>query len=136
MFKWQDRFSCGIAEIDKQHKKLFEIGERIYDTASLKDDFDHYDELMQALDELVEYTKYHFGFEEMLMQRYNFSGYAMHKVEHDFFIKKVQKLAAKDMEENQNQTLMEMVHFVADWVSGHILDTDIKYKECLISNGV
>ena len=136
MFKWQDTFSCGIPEIDKQHRKLFEIGSRIYETATLNDDFDHYDELTQSLEELVEYTKYHFSYEEDLMMKCNYSDYAIHKIEHDFFIKKVQKLAGRDLEAEQNQTMTDMVSFVADWVAGHILDTDMKYKACLISNGV
>lgn len=136
MFKWQDKFSCSIPEIDKQHRKLFEIGSRIYETATLNDDCDHYDELMQTLDELVEYTKYHFSYEEKLLQKCNYPDYPTHKIEHDFFIKKVQKIAGKDLEENQNQTLMEIVKFVADWIAGHILDTDMKYKECLINGGV
>jgi hemerythrin len=135
MFKWQENYSCGIQEIDRQHQRLFEIGKQIYDTASLNDECDHYDELTQTLNELVEYTKYHFGYEEALMEKYNYPDYATHKFEHDFFIKKVLKIAGKDFEEDQNQTMMEIVRFVADWVAGHILDTDMKYRECLIQNG-
>lgn len=134
MFKWQDKFSCGIPEIDKQHKNLFDIGARIYDTAALNDGYDHYDELMQTLDELVEYTKYHFGYEEILMLKCNYPDYPSHKIEHDFFVKKLQKIAAKDMEENQDKTLTEIVVFVADWIAGHILDTDMKYRDCLTQN--
>lgn len=135
MFKWQEIFSCGIQEIDRQHQRLFEIGRKIYETATLNDECDHYDELAQTLDELIEYTKYHFDYEEKLMEKYNYPGYAVHKIEHAFFIKKVLKIADKDFEENQNQTMMEIVHFVADWITGHILDTDMKYKECLAKNG-
>ena len=29
MIKWKEEYSCNIKEIDKQHKKLFEIGGRI-----------------------------------------------------------------------------------------------------------
>jgi hemerythrin len=131
MFKWKDTYSTGIAEIDTQHRRLFEIGAEIYEIASIKDDFDHYDEIMQSLEELKEYTIYHFSFEEELMMKYDFDQYETHKVEHAFFVKKLQKIARKDLEEGQADTLMALVHFVADWVTGHILDTDMNYRECL-----
>ena len=38
----------------------------------------------------------------------------------------------QDLEDTQRQTFIEMVGFVADWVTGHILDSDVKYIECLI----
>lgn len=136
MFKWQDSFNIGIPEIDKQHRRLFAIGDRIYDTATLNDNCDHYDELVEALNELVEYTEYHFGYEEELMQKYNYPEYATHKIEHDFFVKKLKKIAGKDLDEDQGRTMMEIVHFVADWISGHILDTDVKYKVVMQKNGL
>lgn len=135
MFKWQEKFSCGIPEIDKQHRKLFEIGARIYETASLNDACDHYDELTQTLQELLDYTQYHFGFEENLLIKYDYEHFDMHKIEHNFFVRKLQKLTIKDLDDNQEQTLLEIVSFVADWVAGHILVSDMKYKECLIKGG-
>jgi len=66
-FEWKDRYSLNIGEIDKQHKRLFEIGARVYDLAVLNDSYDHYDEIMKTLDELLEYTEYHFRYEENIM---------------------------------------------------------------------
>lgn len=136
MFKWNEQFSCSIPVIDTQHRKLFEIGARIYETATLNDEFDHYDELTQTIQELVDYTQYHFSYEENLMQKCNYENFHTHKIEHDFFVKKLQRIARKDLEENQGQTLLEIVNFVADWISGHIMDSDMKYRECLIKSGV
>jgi hemerythrin len=136
MFKWKDSYNCNIVEIDTQHRKLFEIGNRIYDLASLKDNYDHYDEIMLILDELFQYTQYHFSYEEELMSRYDFKGFEAHKMEHDFFIKKVRKISRKDLDIDQNDTLMEIVKFVADWITGHILESDMGYKDYLKSKGV
>lgn len=136
MFKWKNTYSCNITEIDRQHNKLFEIGSRIYDTASLQDNYDHYDEIMLILKELTDYTVYHFRYEEELMVKYGYANYEEHKIEHDFFEKKILRIARKDLEGNQNETLMEIVKFVADWISGHILKSDMGYKDYLKSNGV
>ena len=136
LFKWKDNFSCNIDEIDKQHKELFAIGSKIYSIVSLKDECDHYDEIMAILDELKEYTIKHFNYEEKLMDQYKFMGFENHKIEHDFFIKKLQRLERKDLDSLQGEALMEMVTFVADWVSSHILKTDFEYKAFFNEKGV
>lgn len=129
MFEWREGFSTDVEEIDRQHKKLFEIGSRLYDIVSLKDDCDHYDEIMEILDELREYTIYHFGFEENLMQQVEYTNYENHKIEHDFFVKKLARLEKSDLDNEQSEAMMKMVSFVADWISSHILKTDMGYKD-------
>lgn len=136
MFKWRDNFSTNVAEIDYQHKKLFEIGSRLYEVASLKDDCDHYDEIMEILDELRDYTEYHFRFEEKLMKENDYKNYETHKVEHDFFVKKLVRLEKSDIDSDQYEAIIKMVDFVADWISSHILQTDMNYKEHFNSRGV
>jgi hemerythrin len=135
-FKWKEAYSCNIAEIDKQHKRLFEIGDRLYELATLNDNYDHYDEIVKTLDELKDYTIYHFGYEEKLMEQYGFSYFEPHKIEHDFFVKKLKKLERKDFDENQGEAVVEMLQFVADWISAHILKTDMEYKDFFNGKGI
>jgi len=136
LFKWKDNYSCNISGIDNQHKKLFEIGSRIFDLVSLNDGYDHYDEIMNILNELKDYTIYHFSYEEELMKEHNYEDYESHKIEHDFFIKKLMRLEKSDLEDNQNEALMKIITFVADWISGHILKTDMKYKTFFNDKGI
>jgi hemerythrin len=136
LFKWKDSYSCSISEIDNQHKKLFEIGSRIFSVASLKDGYDHYDEIMDILNELKDYTIYHFSYEEKLMETHNYENYESHKIEHAFFVKKLMRLEKKDFEGDQNEALMDIITFVADWISGHILKTDMKYKSFFNNKGI
>lgn len=131
LFKWRDAFRLDIPEIDAQHQKLFEIGSRLYEIISLGDKYDHYDEIMQIIDELRDYAKYHFSYEENLMREKNFEGYDTHKVEHNLFIKRIAAINVEDIEEDQNKVLLDMVTFIADWISGHILKTDRLYREIL-----
>lgn len=136
MLKWKDSFSCCIEEVDNQHKKLFEIGNRVYEVASLQDEYDHYDEIMQILDELTEYTIYHFKYEEDLLSEHVYVDFASHKIEHDFFVKKLQRISRRDLESEQNETSIEIVNFVADWVAEHILKSDKAYVGFLNSKGI
>lgn len=136
MFKWHDKFSVNIEEIDKQHQKLFELGSRIFEMVSVKGDFDYYDEIIEILTELKEYTIYHFGYEEKLMEEKGYEGLEEHKKEHDAFVSKVEEVLKKDIDEEQREIKMDMIIFIADWVEKHILNTDQEYKIYLNLKGV
>ncbi len=136
MLKWKDSYSVNVEEIDNQHKKLFEIGISLYNLSSLKDDFDHYDEIVNIIDELRDYTIYHFNFEEDLLRKNGYEDIESHSIEHDFFVKKLKRIEKKDIDGQQNQAIMEMTEFLIDWISSHILQSDMKYKAYLNSKGV
>lgn len=135
-FDWKDEYSIGIELIDKQHRHLFEIGKRIIDLAEAQDGFDYYDEIVEVIQELKEYTVYHFGYEEELMAKYEYDNYEKHKFEHFFVIKKIERFESEDIDEKQEETIMNLVKFIFDWISNHILHEDMSYKEFFISRGV
>ena len=135
-FEWKDSYGVNIAEIDKQHKKLFEIGGKISELVLAKDGYDHYDEIMVVLEELKEYTLKHFRYEEMLMEKYGFEGLDQHKIEHMFLVKKLERMKNEDIDANQEETLLNLINFVSDWIAGHILKTDMGYKEFFNAKGI
>jgi hemerythrin len=135
-FEWKDAYSVNVAEIDKQHKKMFEIGRRISDLVLAKDEFDHYDEIMDILKELTEYTIYHFGYEERLMKQHGYKELDSHQFEHVFLTKKIIKLQEKDIDTNQKGATIDLIAFVSDWIAGHILQTDMKYRDYFKAMGV
>lgn len=136
MFQWEDRFSVNVKEIDVQHKKLFAIGEKIYDLSVAKDEYDHYDELMAILDELKNYAEYHFGYEESLLAKNGYAGLENQHFEHMFFIKRLERIGKKDIDGHQNETIAEISAFLVDWISSHILGSDMKYKLFLNEKGI
>ncbi|KXG77087.1 bacteriohemerythrin [Thermotalea metallivorans] len=136
MFKWKDIFSCNVAEIDKQHQKLFELGTKLYQIISIKDGSDHYDEIMEVLEELKNYTIYHFQYEEQLMEQYGYEELALHKEEHKAFINKILALEAQDIDEEQRKVTMDLIVFISNWIEQHILKSDFRYKDCLNRQGV
>lgn len=136
MIKWKDEFSVNIASIDKQHKKLIETGARIDELLSLNDNADHYDEIMSILQELKDYTIYHFDFEEKLMQEYGYSGFQEQHFEHYFFIRKLDKIGQKDIDSDQEEAIGEIYNFIITWITDHILKSDKKYSSYLNQKGV
>ncbi|MCY6356430.1 bacteriohemerythrin [Clostridium sp. ZS2-4] len=127
MIKWKEEYVIGVDNIDEQHKKLFEIASRAY--ALLKNEFciDKYDKIVEILGELKEYTVYHFNSEEEYMTSIGYKKFLSHKVEHDEFIKKINNIDFKGIDEDQDKYLLQTLDFVVNWISGHILGRDKFY---------
>ncbi len=134
--KWKENYSCNIKEIDNQHKKLFEIGDSIFNLVNLKDGIDRYDEIIEIVEKLKDYAVYHFQYEEKLMKEHGYLGLDYHSKEHDEFVKKIIEFDHQDIDNGQKKVTLDLVLFVADWVEKHILGIDMQYKDFLNDKGV
>ncbi|CAB1245387.1 bacteriohemerythrin [Clostridium sp. MT-14] len=129
MFDWKDEYSCGIKRIDDEHKKLFEIGNSIYELATNKNRVDYFDEILNSIDDLKEYTVYHFEDEEKIMDMYEYPGYREQKKVHDKFIEKIQNVDLEEIDENQQEAVLKLLDFVYNWITNHIIGMDLKIKD-------
>lgn len=136
MFKWKDSYSCNIRQIDEQHKKLFELANKIYNIVLLDDKYDHFDEIVGTIRTLKEYTVFHFSYEEEVMRKYEYGDVDNHKIEHEAFIKKISSINEEKIDEKQKSFLMDLLEFVVNWIENHILKSDLKYKDYLNGLGV
>lgn len=135
MFIWKDSYSVGVEAIDKQHKVLFEIGNDLAN-AMKSDKDDKYDDIMYILEELIDYTEYHFSFEEELLDKNGLPLSDKHLAQHRFFIETLNEKKSDEIDEYQGETLNELFGFVADWIIKHILNTDKEYQAPLNAKGV
>lgn len=138
MFEWTNDLSFNIKSIDQQHKRLFELGGQLYDIANSSEEFDYYDEIQKIFDELRDYTVYHFGYEEKLLEE---SGYdpaklKMQKFEHAYFVSKLVRAEGKDLDDEQKQVLNDLIAFFYKWIKEHILVADRQYVDLLKSKGL
>lgn len=129
MLKWKDDYLLGIDKIDEQHKELFRIAESAY--SLLKSDYfvDKYNKIVEIIEELREYTIFHFQEEQKYMMSINYKRFFAHKIEHDDFIEKLNKVDLADVDSNQDKYIMDLLEFVVNWISEHILGTDFKILE-------
>lgn len=127
MIKWQDQFNTGVAELDAQHRRLFDIANEAY--ALLKDDLkvDKYDAIVAILAELRGYTEYHFKTEEEYMLSVGHKKFLSHKAEHADFIAKIDGVNLDKIDENQEAYLRSTLDFVCAWITEHILGRDKQY---------
>ncbi|HHV74678.1 MULTISPECIES: bacteriohemerythrin [unclassified Thermoanaerobacterium] len=129
MITWKEDFRLGIDEIDKQHKRLFDIANEAYDL--LKNEFaiDKYDHIVDIIKELKDYTIYHFDYEEGYMKSIGFKKLLSHKVLHDDFKEKINNIDLDKIDQNQDEYIKDILNFLVDWIEKHILKDDRLYAE-------
>lgn len=127
MIQWKDEYLLGIEKIDEQHKRLFQIAGDIYGLMKNQLITDKFDNILKLISELKDYTVFHFSFEEEYMQSIGYRKYFSHKVEHADFIEKINNVDMDKIDANHEQYLLEMLDFVLNWISSHILETDRGY---------
>lgn len=108
---WDASFSVNVREIDDQHRKLFDIFNRLLSGMGTQDrDF-----IGGAIGEMVDYSKYHFSTEERYMELFRYPQYAKHKKEYDDSIAKVEDFVKKWNEKKATLSL-DVMFFLENWI--------------------
>ncbi|NLP44928.1 MAG: hemerythrin family protein [Peptococcaceae bacterium] len=124
MLVWKDEYSIGVELIDAQHQRLFEIGNDIYNLLENYLLDDKYDKIMVIIQELKDYTKYHFKTEEEYMMQIKYPKFFSQKVAHDDFINKIEEFELQDIDQDQEKYIRELLEFVFTWILEHIVRQD------------
>lgn len=132
LIEWSDKLSVGLQEIDEQHMVLVGLLNELHTAIKEKHGGDA---CIAILDRLVDYTRIHFAVEESLMRILEFPDYEEHKEEHEELLLEVRKLQGKIAVGSANISF-ELLHFLRMWLTNHILDSDMEYREHFISRGV
>jgi hemerythrin-like metal-binding protein len=131
-FNWEKAYDTGIASIDTQHKVIIKILNELYDVVLVnKEEY----KLADILNELVQYTVYHFEEEEKLMSKFNYDDFKQHKVEHQMFIEKIQSLG-EGLNQGQPFLAFDLIEFLKDWLIEHIMEADQGYVRFYKKNGI
>lgn len=124
MYKMKDEFKTGIDFIDEQHTRLFEIANEAYNLLNDNFTIDKYDNVVEIIDELKDYTKFHFAAEEKYMESINYKRMFTQKIEHENFIKKLEEIDYRTIDDNPDQYVLNILEFLNTWLTGHILHND------------
>ena len=118
MTEWTPALSTGVAQIDEQHKALFqwlaELNSAASDQRTL---FGAY-----AITRLKNYTRDHFAAEEALMKAAGYPKLEEHAAEHAAFRARLAELHLKSIGEDIST---DTVRFLTDWMVNHIRRTDM-----------
>jgi len=131
LIQWDEKFSVKIPSIDAQHKKLFDMINELGGVITQPNSGAAH----KIVAELVNYTVMHFMYEENLLEEHHYTGLEDQREEHDRLTGQVMNYK-KNLESGQAIDLGELQSFMLDWLSGHILESDMKYSEYLTGRGV
>jgi hemerythrin len=123
LFTWSDKYSIGNAEIDNQHKKLFDIINRLFDISLGRNEVATVEAVM---DDLVSYTDYHFKFEELHMRDVGYKDINKHIVEHNFFTNEIMFAKRRQIQDKSNID-NKLIEFLCTWLIQHVTEEDRKY---------
>ena len=123
---WQKAYSINNDEIDAQHRKLFNIINRLKSMS-----YEHYDveSAYTLVAELANYTRYHFATEEKYMGFIQYKDIIRHKIEHKYFEMRMSDLNLTGYR-YYPELLRFLINFLGDWLLLHISEEDRKIGYC------
>src|SRR4051812_42361759 len=91
-FVWEEKYCLQIAELDRQHQKLFALFNQLFDAMQQGRGDEVVDKVLTSV---VDYTAYHFSFEEKLLHEAGYEEEAAHRAEHARLAAQAKALAHK-----------------------------------------
>ena len=132
LFEWKDEYSVSVLRFDREHQKLFNLINELNDAmAEGRGRF----VAVRVLRELSEYARWHFSGEESAMRRAGYPDLEQHIAEHETFVKTVNGYY-EQYSGGQSGIPIDLLYFLRDWLTKHILESDRRYAESLNKAGI
>ncbi len=119
-FIWNDDYATGIVELDEQHKKILELGNKLSEE-------DGKNCLKKSIMDLYKYTRIHFEYEENLMRNAGYPDWEIHRKIHEELIDKLNTVGEKAA--GESLSLDEFKRFVYIWIIDHVMYQDKKFTD-------
>lgn len=128
-FDWKPDMSCGIEEIDSQHKQLLSIGRDIEqliqtDCIGISDK-----QLLDIVCKLRDFCGYHFYEEETLMDSIKYGKTKEHKAEHEKITKMLMGINMPALKKEPLKELTKIREEVQHQIFEHVLGTDMQFAK-------
>ena len=126
-FKWNPDWSTGVENIDAEHNKLFSMFEIFGDACS---EGLGASVVASILDDVLEYTIFHFDGEEKQLAERNYALLAEHQEIHRDLKDRVAAYRKSVLECDHDRDALESLgmsvgSFLQDWLIQHIMEKDI-----------
>ncbi len=132
LFTWSPAFELGISAMDRQHLTLVESINELHDAMMSGRDRDT---VQRTIHQLISYTKVHFESEEQLLTAKGYPTFADHRMQHHAFVRRVLDFHNQFMD-GRVVLSAEVMLFLKDWLSSHILAEDRTYAVWMKENGL
>lgn len=121
---WRDRFNIGVEVIDKEHKKLFKIINKLFNYG--EDEEKSQWVCQEGIKYFKDHAVKHFADEEEYMESIHYSGLEMHKRIHDDFREKTLPALEKELEQTDYspEAVSHFLGVCTGWLLGHTMTDD------------
>ncbi|MER2624734.1 MAG: bacteriohemerythrin [Accumulibacter sp.] len=131
LMEWSSALAVGHAEIDRQHQVLIDIANRLNAAMQLGAGRAACGSI---LEELVNYTVNHFGFEQKLMEKHRYPDREAHLGAHRKLVDEISRF--KRQYDAGGTISVELMGFIRDWLVNHFLKVDRALARDLASRGL
>jgi hemerythrin len=128
---WDDSYSVGVSTLDNQHSVLFNLINEL-DAAMNRNSRNITGTVLRRL---LIYTRGHFSAEEAMMASAKFPGLDEHRQTHRKLTKHVEEMEAR-FERGEGTVNNQLLSFLRDWVTDHVLKSDKEYGPWINKTGV
>jgi hemerythrin len=132
LLRWKDEYLTQVEEIDNQHRRLFDLVNDIYDMMRLGRG---QSSLVEAMNELYEYTRFHFGTEEKFMVETEYGSKEAHIAEHARLMDQINNLRI-EVRDGRIVLSMNEMYFLKDWLLVHFQGPDKGLAHHLITRAL
>ena len=124
---WEDRYNVQVDEIDRQHRQLVDLMNRLIDVQG-KEANDQ--EIATVLGDMTDYLGYHFDSEEQMMIDYEYPEFESHREEHQAFVAQTAHFITTH-QAGGTSLPRDILMFLKEWLIEHIVKTDAVFGEFL-----
>jgi hemerythrin len=121
----------GNEQMDREHRQLFEIAEKVYDALS-GGNAAAIGKAHAAISELLKYAETHFASEEALMQSVGYPYLETHRTLHNHLLTQVRDMELRALS-GEPYVPVELNRFINKWLVSHIQTNDRMFGEFLSS---
>ena len=125
-FAFTDEFRTQIPLVDKEHETLFNLVRQTYELVHDEFRVDKFDDIIEIIEELRDYTIKHFADEERYMKSISYDGLAEQVAAHTAFVEKLNNIDFDEIDRDQEDALDKLIKFRLNWLVQHILKVDKK----------
>jgi hemerythrin len=122
---WDKKLETGIEVIDAQHQRIVEYINDL-EIAKMKLDKKMVNEIIE---QLIDYTQSHFGFEEEMLEEAGYKFLKPHKKVHELFIRRVTDFTLRAA---KGEDIVDELHsMLSKWLINHIANEDRDYADAV-----
>ena len=121
LIKWSVKYQTGVDEVDTQHQQIVIYINELDDVIQAGSS---QDAVAGILSRLTDYAKYHFTFEEGLLEDLGYADLETHRERHQEFIELIEGMV-EDVDNGKNTIGDMLMVFLKNWLAKHILIDDM-----------